>query len=137
MPNENGGCKCKDCPPPPRECRPGQRPAPVKESYSGTPGNCCPRRYNCVPSGKSTRAEKLRARARARRRICYMWPLKRNRVYTITASFGCFIARISFDKILDNQISDYRVLRLIEDKVNSEETKFRSVVRFAERERRA
>lgn len=49
MPNENdGGCKCADCPP--RKCRPGQRPMPVRGTFSGTPGNCCPR-YNCVPSG--------------------------------------------------------------------------------------
>ncbi|XP_029674995.1 cysteine-rich motor neuron 1 protein-like isoform X2 [Formica exsecta] len=48
VPNEkDGDCKCADCPP--RKCRPGQRPMSVRGTFSGTPGNCCPR-YNCVPS---------------------------------------------------------------------------------------
>ncbi|XP_020300380.1 cysteine-rich motor neuron 1 protein-like isoform X2 [Pseudomyrmex gracilis] len=47
VPDENGNCKCADCPPP--KCRPGQRPVLVKETFFGIPGNCCPR-YTCVPS---------------------------------------------------------------------------------------
>ncbi|XP_072751550.1 cysteine-rich motor neuron 1 protein isoform X2 [Anoplolepis gracilipes] len=55
VPNENdGGCKCADCPP--RKCRPGQRPVSERGTFSGTPGNCCPR-YNCVPSDHHHRIE--------------------------------------------------------------------------------
>ncbi|XP_024885266.1 cysteine-rich motor neuron 1 protein [Temnothorax curvispinosus] len=55
MPNENGGgCKCADCPP--HKCRPGQQAVLVRGSFSGTPGNCCPR-YNCVPSDHHHRTE--------------------------------------------------------------------------------
>ncbi|XP_011692827.1 PREDICTED: cysteine-rich motor neuron 1 protein [Wasmannia auropunctata] len=54
VPNENGGCKCADCPP--HKCRPGQQAMLVRGSFSGTPGNCCPR-YNCVPSDYHRRTE--------------------------------------------------------------------------------
>ncbi|XP_018351064.1 PREDICTED: cysteine-rich motor neuron 1 protein-like [Trachymyrmex septentrionalis] len=55
VPNENGGgCKCADCPP--HKCRPGQQAVLVRGSFSGIPGNCCPR-YNCVPSDHHRQTE--------------------------------------------------------------------------------
>ncbi|XP_025075008.1 cysteine-rich motor neuron 1 protein-like, partial [Pogonomyrmex barbatus] len=55
VPNENGvGCKCADCPP--HKCRPDQQAVLVRGSFSGTPGNCCPR-YNCIPSDHHHRTE--------------------------------------------------------------------------------
>ncbi|KAG5329624.1 CRIM1 protein, partial [Acromyrmex charruanus] len=57
VPNENGaGCKCADCPP--HKCRPGQQAVLVRGSFSGIPGNCCPR-HNCVPSDHHRRTESI------------------------------------------------------------------------------
>lgn len=75
VPNENGsGCKCADCPP--HKCRPGQQAVLVRGSFSGTPGNCCPR-YNCVPSGKRIHKRGLCSRRKIMFTECNEWPCAR------------------------------------------------------------